>query len=69
MALFGITFASAYTQEDWRVYEGCKNRVYGNQANGFDYEACKEMLDHKEALRKHGASSSYTYWLNRLKKI
>lgn len=69
MALLGITFAGAYTQEDWRVYEGCKDRVYDDKVNDFDYESCKEMIDHKEALHKYGASSSYTYWVKRLKTI
>ena len=58
----------AYTKEDWRVYDACKERVYDNTKNGFDYEACKEMLDHKKALRKYGASSSYKYWIKRLGK-
>lgn len=60
--------AKSYTKEDWRVYEACKDRVYDNQKNGFDYEACKEMLDHKKALRKYGAESSYNYWIKRLNK-
>lgn len=63
-----VTNANAYTDEDWRVYEACKDRVYGNINNNFDYEACKEMLNHKQALRKYGASSSYKYWLKRLNK-
>lgn len=67
--LTGLTiYANAYTQEDWRVYEACKGRVYDNKQNGFDYEACKEMLDHKKALRKYGASNSYKYWIKRLGK-
>ncbi len=58
----------AYTNEDWRVYESCKERVYDNVKNAYDYEACKEMLDHKKALRKYGAESSYKYWIKRLDK-
>ncbi len=58
----------AYTNEDWRVFDACKERVYDNKKNGFDYEACKEMLEHKKALRKYGAESSYNYWIKRLGK-
>ena len=69
LVLIGIsTGANAYTKEDWRVYDACKERVYDNKKNGFDYEACKEMLDHKKALRKYGAESSYNYWIKRLDK-
>ena len=56
----------AYTQEDWKVYDACKERVYDNKKNSYDYQACKEMLSHKSALKKYGASSSYDYWINRL---
>lgn len=69
MILLGIlTNAQAYTQEDWRVYNSCKERVNENVKNGFDSEACKEMLDHKSALRKYGAEHSYKYWIKRLGK-
>jgi len=67
--VLGLTIgANAYTEEDWTVYEACKDKVYNNVKNSYDYEACKEMLDHKKALRKYGASSSYDYWMNRLGK-
>ena len=66
LMLVSVTYLDAYTQEDWRVYNGCKERVYDNNKNGFDYEACKKMLDHKSALRQYGAESSYNYWLKRL---
>lgn len=69
LVMFGLaTNIHAYTQEDWRVYNACKERVYDNTRNSFDYEACKEMLDHKDALRKYGAESSYKYWIKRLGK-
>jgi len=64
----------AYTQEDWKVYDGCKERVeYGIVSkfipnNKYDYEACIEMLNHKGALKKYGAASSYKYWIRRLGK-
>jgi hypothetical protein len=58
----------AYTQEDWRVYDACKERVYDGKKNGYDHEACQEMLNHKKALKKHGAESSYNYWMKRLGK-
>ena len=69
LILFGVfTNAQAYTQEDWRVYNGCKERVYDNKKNAFNYETCKVMLKHKRALRKYGAESSYKYWINKLNK-
>lgn len=58
----------SYTNEDWKVYNGCKDKVYENKSNEYDYDACKEMLDHKSALKKYGAESSYNYWLERLGK-
>ena len=64
----------AYTQEDWKVYDACKKRVkYGIASkfipeNDYDYEACDEMLNHKSALKKYGAASSYKYWIRRLGK-
>lgn len=68
-ALFLVTtIVSAYTQEDWKNYEACKVRVYDNVDNGYDLAACKEMLNHKDALRKYGAASSYDYWIKRLYK-
>ncbi len=63
-----LSIAKTYSQEDWKVYDACKVRVYDNKANGYDYDACKEMLSHKRALRKYGAESSYNYWIKRLKK-
>ncbi len=67
--LLGLAInANAYTQEDWRIYDACKERVYDNKKDGFDYKACKEMLEHKNALKKHGAESSYNYWIDRLGK-
>ena len=69
IALLGlVTNANAYTNEDWRVYNGCKDKVYKSIDNGYDHEACSEMLSHKKALRKYGASSSYNYWIKRLGK-
>ncbi|MDQ1340204.1 MAG: hypothetical protein QG567_1361 [Campylobacterota bacterium] len=66
--LLATTIASAYTQEDWKFYDACKTRVYDKVDNGYDYAACKEMLSHKDALRKHGAASSYDCWIKRLYK-
>ena len=67
LVIIGLaTNLHAYTKEDWKVYDACKERVYDNKKNSFDYEACKEMLDHKKALRKHGAEGSYKYWIERL---
>lgn len=66
--LLATTIVSAYTQEGWKIYEACKVRVYNNIDNGYDFAACKEMLSHKDALRKYGASSSYDYWIKRLYK-
>ena len=63
-----ITNANAYTKEDWTIYDACKKRVYDEVKNGYDYEACQEMLNHKKALKKHGAESSYNYWIKRLGK-
>ncbi len=69
VVILGLTTSiHAYTKEDWRVYDACKVRVYDYIENGFDYEVCKEMLDHKKALRKYGAESSYNYWIKRLGK-
>lgn len=61
-------FLFAYTDGDWKVYNACKERVYDNKNNNYDYEACKEMLEHKDALKKYGAESSYNYWIKRLEK-
>ncbi|MEA2019716.1 MAG: hypothetical protein U9N59_14845 [Campylobacterota bacterium] len=69
-----ISSVYAYTEKDWEIYNGCKDRVKYSLASKFmsnsnlDYEACKEMLDHKSALKKYGAESSYNYWLKRLGK-
>lgn len=52
-------FLFAYTDGDWKVYNACKERVYDNKTNNYDYEACKEMLEHKDVLKKYGAESSY----------
>lgn len=74
LLLIGVTSLQAYTQEDWKIYNGCKERIKYGIASKFipnskyDYEACKEMLDHKSALKKYGAESSYNYWLKRLGK-
>ena len=63
-----VNFLHAYTEKDWTVYDSCKDRVLNNKNNGYDFEACKEMLNHKDALKQYGADSSYTYWLKRLGK-
>ena len=74
LLIFGISSLQAYTQEDWAFYNGCKDRVkYGIaskvlSSSKYDYEACKEMLSHKSALKKYGAESSYNYWIKRLDK-
>ena len=57
-----------YSQQDWDVFNACKAKVYRNENNAYDYLACSKMLKHKKALKKHGASSSYNYWINRLYK-
>lgn len=66
--LLGLTAGTAktYSQEDWKVYNACKDKVYNNVYNEHNYDACKEMLNHKKALHKYGASSSYNYWMKRL---
>ena len=63
-----VTASQAYTDEDWTVYNACKERVYDKVKNGYDFEACQEMLNHKKALKKYGAESSYNYWIKRLGK-
>ena len=57
-----------YSEQDWKVFDGCKAKVYRSENNIYDYLACSEMLKHKKALRKYGASNSYNYWINRLYK-
>lgn len=57
-----------YSEQDWEVFDGCKARVYRDVNNIYDYLACSEMLKHKKALKKYGASHSYSYWINRLYK-
>lgn len=66
--IFISNFLFAYSGKDWEVYNACKEKVYDNKNNDYDYEACKEMLNHKEALTKYGAESSYNYWIKRLEK-
>lgn len=68
LSLLTITNLSAYSTKDWEVYNACKEKVYDKKNNIYDYKACKEMLEHKEALKKYGAESSYKYWINRLYK-
>lgn len=69
LVLLGLsTNLQAYTEKDWTVYDACKERVYDGKKNGYDYEACQEMLNHKKALKKYGAESSYNYWIKRLGK-
>ncbi len=58
----------AYTDKDWEVYNACKAKVYDGFKNNYDYDACREMLNHKDALKQYGAESSYNYWLKRLGK-
>ncbi len=58
----------AYTQNDWRIYNACKERVYDNKKNKYDYKACYQMLLHKKALRNYGAEHSYMYWIKRLRR-
>jgi len=65
LSLFSLNI-QAYSQEDWKIYNACKERVYDNKKNKYDYKACSEMLSHKSALRKYGASNSYSYWIKRL---
>lgn len=66
--VFSITHLQAYTEKDWEIYNACKAKVYDGKKNNYDYEACKEMLSHKKALKKYGAESSYNYWIKRLGK-
>jgi hypothetical protein len=77
-----VNFLHAYTEKDWQIYNACKQNVlegheYQDKEGDFydyvpnkeyDYEACKEMLNHKDALKQYGAESSYKYWLKRLGK-
>lgn len=63
-----VNFLHAYTEKDLEVYNACKEKFYDNKNNGYDFEACKEMLNHKDALKQYGAESSYKYWLKRLGK-
>lgn len=55
-----------YSDQDWLIFEACKDKVYDNIKNEYDYLACSEMLKHKKALQKYGATHSYNYWKNRL---
>lgn len=64
----GMISSFAYTEKDWEVYNACKEKVYNNKNNNYNYTACKEMLEHKDALKKYGAESSYNYWLKKLGK-
>lgn len=66
LSLTIATNALSYTDEDWKIYKECKALVYENIESELDYKACKEMLEHKKALKKYGASSSYKYWIKRL---
>jgi len=68
LSLLLVSNLSAYTEKDWEVYNACKAKVYDGKNNKYDYEACKEMLSHKKALKKYGAESSYNYWIKRLGK-
>lgn len=72
--LLEMTNLQAYTNEDYQVKDACEKRV--RQGDGllnsyiskYDYAACYEMLNHKDAMRKYGAASSYDYWVKRLNK-
>ena len=66
MSLTFAQTASSFSDEDWRIYKECKALVYESKESELDYMACKEMLEHKTALKKYGASSSYKYWIKRL---
>ena len=69
--VFSLVFISnlfSYTEKDWEVYNACKAKVYNNANNKYDYQACQEMLNHKDALQKYGAESSYNYWIKKLNK-
>ena len=74
IVIFGITNLQAYTDEDYQIKDACEKRV--RQGDGlldsyiskYDYAACYEMLNHKDAMRKYGAASSYQYWVKRLNK-
>ena len=67
LLIFSISL-NAYTVEDHVIKTKCEERIYGQHSNGYNYEACMEMLQHKDAMKKYGASSSYWYWTKRLGK-
>ncbi len=71
--LLAVANLQAYTSEDYLVKDACEERVRQgkgllNQFDKYDYDACYEMLNHKDAMKQYGAASSYNYWLKRLNK-
>lgn len=54
-----------YSEQDWKVFDSCKAKVFNHKENTYDFLACSEMLSHKDALIKYGASHSYNYWLKK----
>jgi hypothetical protein len=61
-----LLFAKTYSEEDWKVYNGCKERVYNNIDNNLDKNVCKYVLEDKENLKKYGAEYMYNYYIEKL---
>lgn len=64
--LFSIALGKSYSQEDWKIYNGCKDKINKNISNDFDKNACKKTLEDKEALKRYGAENIYNEWIKKL---
>ncbi|OCL92450.1 hypothetical protein [Aliarcobacter thereius] len=59
-------FAKTYSKEDWKIYKGCKDKVYNKIDNIYDKKVCKYMLDDKVNLKTYGAKKMYNYYVEKL---
>lgn len=61
-----LLFPKSYTNEDWTIYKGCKDKVYNNIDNNYDKKVCKYMLDDKINLKTYGAEKMYNHFIEKL---
>lgn len=61
-----LLFPKSYTNEDWEIYNRCKDRIYKNIDNNLDKDICKSMLSDKDNLKKYGAEKMYNYYIEQL---
>jgi len=61
-----LLLSKSYTNEDWKIYNGCKDKLYKKIDNNLDRNICKHMLSDKDNLKKYGAKKMYNYYIKQL---